>query len=96
MVALQTACNGLAFLDCKTEIQPILSDQEALEKIKLIQEEGKFKFSSECLEILLLKNFSLSTGYLIDEVYPKTRVDAEIIVKKVENDIIRKQNYILY
>ena len=44
----------------------------------------------------MFKNFSLSTGYLIDEVYPKTRVDAEIIVNKVENDIIRKQNYILY
>ena len=44
----------------------------------------------------MFKNFSLSTGYLIDEVYPKTRVDADIIVNKVENDIIRKQNYILY
>jgi hypothetical protein len=45
---------------------------------------------------LLRKNFLTASNYLIDSYYPSTRIDTEIIVKKVEADIIRQQNKLLY
>jgi hypothetical protein len=51
--------------------------------------EGKFKFSSECLEILLRKNFFLASEYLLNEYYPRTSIDTEIIVKNVASELRR-------
>jgi len=45
---------------------------------------------------LLRKNFLGASNYLIDSYYPSTRIDTDIIVKKVEADITRKQNIMLY
>lgn len=49
----------------------------------------KLKFSSECLEILLKKNFFLSSEYLLNEYYPRTSIDTEVIVRNVAADLRR-------
>lgn len=54
------------------------------------------KFSSECLEILLKKNFFESSEFLINEYYPKTSIDTEIIVKNVAEDLKKNQNYLIF
>ena len=84
------------FFDCQAELQPLLSDQAALDKVKQVHVEGKQRFSSECLEILMKKNFLGASNYLIDSYYPSTRIDTDIIVKKVEADITRQQNKLLF
>ena len=48
------------------------------------------------MEILLHKNFLNAANYLIDEYYPQTRIDTDIIVKKVDADIRRQQNKLIY
>lgn len=90
------AVHAEPFFDCKTELQPLLSDQAAFDKVKQVHTEGKQRFSSECLDILLRKNFLTASNYLIDSYYPSTRIDTEIIVKNVEADIIRQQNKLIY
>ena len=50
-------------------------------------EKDKMKFSSECLEILLKKNYMNASEYLMENYYPKTSIDTEIIVKSVAQDI---------
>lgn len=56
----------------------------------------KMKFSSECLEILLKKNYYDASDYLLDNYYGNTNIDTEIIVKSVANDIKRNQDYLIY
>lgn len=45
---------------------------------------------------MLNKGFLQASNYLIDEYYPTTRIDTEIIVRKAEDDIRRQQNKLLY
>lgn len=59
-------------------------------------EKEKMKFSSECLEILLKKNYMNASGYLLENYYPKTSIDTEIIVKSVANEIQRNQDYLIF
>ena len=54
-----------------------------------MHEAKQFKFSSECLEILLKRNFSESADYLMDQYYPNTQIDTEIIVNAVQADVKR-------
>jgi len=84
------------FVDCAAELQPLMSDEAALERVKQLHSEGKHRFSSECLEILMQKFFLKASNYLVDEYYPTTRIDTEIIMKKVDTDIRRKQNKLLF
>lgn len=42
------------------------------------------------------KNFFKTGEYLIDEYYPSTSIDTEIIVKNVANDIRRNQDYLIF
>lgn len=84
-----------AFYDCNSELMPLRSDAEAMQKVK--EAHGKkFKFSSECLEILLKKNFFDTGEYLMNEYYPHTSIDTEIMVKNVANEIKRNQDYLLF
>jgi hypothetical protein len=84
-----------AFYECQKELNNLTSDSEALLKIKDAHNE-KYKFSSECLEILLKKNFFLSSEYLMSEYYPKTSIDTEVILKNVANDIKRSQEHLIF
>jgi hypothetical protein len=45
---------------------------------------------------VLKKNFFKTGEYLIDEYYPKTSIDTEIIVRNVANDIKRNQDYLIF
>jgi hypothetical protein len=54
------------------------------------------KFPSSCLDIILRKNFYKSSDYLMAEYYPTTNIDTEVIVKKVAQDVKRKQDYLLF
>jgi len=49
-----------------------LDDSTALNYVKEVHAAKEFKFSSECLEILLKKNFMLAANFLLEEYYPKT------------------------
>ena len=46
--------------------------------------------------MLLKKNFFQTGEFLINEYYPKTSIDTEIIVKNVANEIKRNQNYLIF
>ena len=73
-----------------------MDESSALTYIKEVHEAKEFKFSSECLEILLKKNFMDAADYLLEQYYPKTQIDTEVIVRSVVSDIQRQQNYVLY
>ena len=77
-----------AFYDCHKELSGLRSDTDALAKVKVAHSE-KYKFSSECLEILLKKNFFLTSEYLLADYYTKTSIDTEVILRNVANDIKR-------
>ena len=66
-----------------------LDDSSTLDYIKGVHESKQYKFSSECLEILLKRNFAASADYLMDEYYPSTQIDTEIIVNAVQEDVKR-------
>lgn len=61
-----------------------------------VAHQSLFKFSSECLEVLLKKNFFLTSEYLINDYYPKTSIDTEVIVRNVAADIKRSQDYLVF
>ncbi|CDW87342.1 UNKNOWN [Stylonychia lemnae] len=84
-----------AFYDCITNLASLRSDADALELVKKAHAE-KLKFSSQCLEIVLKKNFFKTGEYMIDEYYPKTSIDTEVIVRNVANDIKRNQDYLIF
>ena len=84
-----------AFYDCQKFITSLRSDQEALNLVKAANE-NKLKFSSSCLEIVLKKNFYQTGEFLINEYYPKTSIDTEVIVRGVANDIKRNQDYLVF
>jgi len=77
-----------AFYDCHKELGVLSSDQEALSKVKNAHQ-IRLKFSSECLEVLLKKNFFLASEYLISDYYTKTSIDTEVIVRNVAADLKR-------
>lgn len=83
-----------AFYDCSGLL--VKSDIESLALVKKAHTIDRLKFSSECLEVLLMKNFFLSSEYLLDEYYPKTSIDTEVIVRNVANDIKRSQDHIVF
>jgi hypothetical protein len=62
------------------------SDVAALEMMMQAHAD-QFKFSSECLETLLKRNLMRAAEYLLNEYYPQTNIDTEIIVRSVANDI---------
>ncbi|TNV84627.1 hypothetical protein FGO68_gene12041 [Halteria grandinella] len=87
--------SSCAFYDCPKHLSPLRSDLEGLELVKQAHTE-KLKFSSECLEILLKKNFFLSSEYLLNEYYPKTSIDTEVIVRNVAADLKRSQDHLVF
>ena len=91
LLALCIILSHAAFYDCDTELTQLTSDEKSLSKIKQAHD-SKLKFSSSCLEILLKKNFFLSSEYLLDNYYKNTSIDTEVIVKNVANDIKRNQD----
>ena len=54
------------------------------------------KFSSECLELLLERNFIDAAEYLIENYYPSTQIDTEVIIKAHAEKTKWKQYYIMY
>jgi hypothetical protein len=94
MVLLSVTVQG-AFYDCQKELSGLRSDTDALAKVKAAHGE-KYKFSSECLEILLKKNFFLSSEYLLSDYYPKTSIDTEVILKNVASDLKRSQDHLIF
>ena len=73
----------------------IETDYEALVAVMQAHADG-FKFSSECLELMLKANYMNASEYLLNEYYPTTSIDTEIIVRSVANDIQRNQDYIIF
>ena len=47
----------------------------------------EMKFSSECFEQLLKRNFMQAAEYLLNEYYPSTSIDTEIVVRSVVNEV---------
>ena len=70
------------FFECEKIIKEIASDDQAKHIIRSAHHE-KFKFSSKCLEMILKKNFLDTGDFLLNEYYPKTNIDTEIIVRKI-------------
>ncbi len=95
IAALTVGVSNCAFYDCPKELSGLRSDQDALSKVKAAHQ-SLFKFSSECLEVLLKKNFFLTSEYLINDYYPKTSIDTEVIVRNVAADIKRSQDYLVF
>ena len=95
IVILFVSLTQAAFYDCPKELGGLKSDQESLAKVKAAHQ-SLFKFSSECLEVLLKKNFFLSSEYLMANYYPKTSIDTEVIVKNVAADIKRSQDHLIF
>ena len=93
---LQGANSLASFADCDSVLGPVTTDESALEKIKALHESKEWKFSSQCLETVLKRNFMDTATYLLTDYYPNTQIDTEVIVKSVASDIEKKQNYILY
>ena len=83
------------FFECKELMKDVSSDHVALGMVKKGMND-KLKFSSACLELLLKKNFMETSEYLLNEYYPTTSIDTEIIVRSVANDIQRNQDYVIF
>ena len=88
-MALLLTVGRAAFLDCTGRLGSLRADQEALALVKQAHAD-KLKFSSECLELLLKKNFFQTSEYLLAEYYPKTSIDTEVIVRNVARDVKRQ------
>ena len=54
------------------------------------------KFSSECLTLLLKGNYMRGSEYLLNEYYPHTSIDTEIIVRTVANEVQRQQDFVIF
>jgi hypothetical protein len=85
-----------AFYDCARHLGYLRSDAEGLGLVKRAHQDEKYKFSSECLELLLKKNFYESSEYLLNEYYPKTSIDTEVILRNVAADVKRQQDHLLF
>ena len=83
-------------MDCGNTLATYVDDTQALDYIKQVIDSKQYKFSSECLEVLLRKNFRASADFLLENYYPKTQIDTEVIVKSVAEDVQRQQNYVLF
>lgn len=92
---LYATLSQAAFYDCETHLTELKSDLDALDKVKQAFAD-KYKFASACLEILLRKNFFQAGEFLLNEYYPKTSIDTEIIVRNVANEIKRNQDYLIF
>ena len=86
-VLLSLASAQKPFLDCKGTLGNVVSDTTALNYVKEVHEAKQFKFPSECLTILLQKNFEASANFLLEEYYSKTQIDTEVIVRAVSSDV---------
>lgn len=73
----------------------VTEDNEALLIIMQAHADG-FKFSSECLELVLKKNLLKASDYMLNEYYPHTNIDTEIIVRSVVNEVQRNQDYTIF
>lgn len=88
LVATNFVVSASKFFNCNQEIEKVKSEYESLYMVMQAHADG-FMFSSECLELLLKRNFMNASDYLLNEYYPSTKIDTEIIVRKVANDIQR-------
>lgn len=96
-VLLAQSTEALApFAECDKVLDSVSLDNDALNLLKTMNDEKTHRFSSQCLEIVLKKNFMDTANYLLTDYYPSTQIDTEIIVKSVAADIAKQQNYILY
>ena len=75
------------FAECDRVLEPVTIDTDALTLIKGMHDEKTHRFSSQCLEVVLRKNFMDTANYLLTEYYPNTQIDTEIIVKSVAADV---------
>ena len=73
-VFISTSVSGqlLPFAECDKVLEPVTGDSAALTLIKDMHEAKTHKFSSQCLEIVLRKNFMETADYLLSEYYPNT------------------------
>jgi len=85
-IASSVANASAQFYDCKSKLETVKDSLKAFDMIKQAKS-NKNKFSSECLELLLMRNYMKAARFLIDEYYPQTSIDSEIIVKRVASEI---------
>ena len=64
---LQGANSLASFADCDSVLGPVTTDESALEKIKALHESKEWKFSSQCLETVLKRNFMDTATYLLTD-----------------------------
>jgi len=95
MLGLQLIAANNYFFPCKQELSKETNDRQALVTIMQAHADG-YRFSSECLELVLLRNYMDTVEYLLNEYYPSTNIDTEITVRSVANEIQRQQDYTIF
>ena len=88
LVSYASVASAAQFYNCKVEVPEFKTDYKALETIMQAHADD-FRFSSQCLELLLKRNYMQASEYLLNEYYPNTNIDTEIIVRTVANDVQR-------
>ena len=68
------------------------SEEQVTEKLRNAREDEGAKFSSSCLEYVLLRNWAQPAEYLLEEYFPQTQIDTEIIVSGVAQEVKRQQD----
>lgn len=57
--------------------------------LKAYLEANSFKFSSECLDTLLRRQYFVTAEFLLDSYYPNTQIDTEVTIQGVIKDAKR-------
>jgi hypothetical protein len=90
-----TLGSNAAFFNCQEKLASVKVDSEALSIITKAFT-NKFKFASECLELIIQRNFYETGEFLINDYYTKTAIDTELIVKKAIQDVKRNQGALVF
>ena len=86
---------AMQFFDCETALDHVDKDEDALPKLQRAIAAGG-KLSSACLTYLLERNFLQTSQHLIEEYYPSTTIDTELLVKSAMREVEKKQNQVLF
>ena len=64
------AASGAKFYDCEGQLSTLKSEEQVTEKLRTAREDEGAKFSSSCLEYVLLRNWAQPAEYLLEEYFP--------------------------
>ena len=75
LFALASGAIAASFYDCATATTE-MSDSV----LKAHLEANSFKYSSDCLDTLLRRQYFETAEYLLDTYYPNTQIDTEVTI----------------